>query len=160
MSEDSDKINLSERLALLTQKFPEMAANCEEPAPKEDAPAEAAESGESADPSNEDSESTAKSNDFSIWVGNVDISVKKEKLEEFFNCCGTIKRITIPFDRYTRKPKTYAYIEFENKESVENALKFDSHLLGGRNIKVTPKKDVPHVTTFTPRRRRTFRRKH
>ena len=97
-----------------------------------------------------------KSDECSIWIGNVDWSVKKEKLEEFFSCCGSIKRCTIPSDHWTHKPKGYAYIEFEEKDAVRNALSFDGHLLNGRNIKVTQKKDIPHVRSV--RRRRVFRR--
>ncbi|KAH0788750.1 poly(A) binding protein Pab2 [Histomonas meleagridis] len=97
-----------------------------------------------------------KSDECSIWVGNVDWSVKKEKLEEYFSCCGAIKRSTIPTDHWSHKPKGYAYIEFEEKESVQNALSYNGHLLNGRNIKVTQKKDVPHVRSI--RRRRVFRR--
>ncbi|KAH0789390.1 polyadenylate-binding protein 2 [Histomonas meleagridis] len=110
----------------------------------------------SIEPAPDNNNNNNKSDDCSIWVGNVDWSVKKETLEEFFGCCGKIKRCTIPSDHWTHKPKGYAYIEFEEKGAVQNALSFDGHLLSGRNIKVTQKKEIPHVRSV--RRRRAFRR--
>lgn len=99
-----------------------------------------------------------KSDECSIWVGSVDFSVKKEQLEEFFSCCGSIKRSTIPADHFSHKPKGYAYIEFENKEAAKNALALDNELFAGKNIKVKPKKDKPHGSSRRFNARRTIRR--
>lgn len=96
----------------------------------------------------------ALSDECSVWIGSLDYSVTKEQLEQFFSCCGAIKRSTINVDFYTHKPKGFAYIEFENKEAAKNALSLNNELFAGKNIKVKPKKDMPHNT----RRRRVFRR--
>lgn len=144
--EDDDKSKLSEKLALLGQKLESAKDNNNEATPQD------------AELGNDEANQEEKIKECSVWIGNVDISVKKENLDSFFNCCGPIKRITIPVDWYSKRPKNYAYIEFENKESVANALKFDSHLLGGRNIKVMQKREVQHTTTPIPRRRRAFRK--
>jgi polyadenylate-binding protein 2 len=81
------------------------------------------------------------SDEHSVFVGSLDFSVRKEQLEDYFSPCGKIKRTTIVTDKYTHKPKGFAYIEFEELEGVENALKFDDHLLAGRNIKVCRKRE-------------------
>ena len=73
----------------------------------------------------------------SIWVGNLDQSVTKEKLEAHFGCCGTILKSTIKM----RGPAKYAYIEFSKKEGVTLALKLNDSLLQGKNINVKPKRE-------------------
>ncbi|KAK1940384.1 putative RNA binding protein [Babesia divergens] len=54
----------------------------------------------------------------SIYVGNVDYSTKPYDLQEFFKASGQINRITIMVDKWTGKPKGYAYIEFANEDAV------------------------------------------
>jgi polyadenylate-binding protein 2 len=92
--------------------------------------------------------------DHSVFIGSVDFSVKKEELIEFFGNCGEIVRCTVQTDHYTHKPKGYAYIEFSNLDGVENALKFDGHVLKGRTIQVRRKRaNSPQMSV-----RRRFRR--
>ena len=100
-----------------------------------------------------------KSNEpsYSVFVGNFGPKIKKEQLDDHFSCCGTIKRSTIVQDHFTHLPKGYAYIEFENKEGMDNALKLDSTLLCGNTIEVKPKREKNIRKPFRGRRRR-FRR--
>ena len=58
----------------------------------------------------------------SVYVGNVDYQSTPEQLEEFFHGVGVIERVTILFDRFSGLPKGYAYIEFEQTESVQKPL--------------------------------------
>jgi polyadenylate-binding protein 2 len=94
------------------------------------------------------------SDENSVFVGGLDLSVKKEDITEFFQECGKVVRCTLPTDQYTHKSKGYAYIEFSELEAVENALKFDGQLLKGRAVQVKRKR----TNTPAPRRRR-FRRR-
>ena len=77
---------------------------------------------------------------YSVFVGNFGPEIKKEQLDDRLSCCETIMRITIVQDHFTHLPKGYAYIEFENKESMDNALKLNSTLLCGNAIEVKPKR--------------------
>lgn len=80
----------------------------------------------------------------SIYVGNVDYSTKPYDLQEFFKASGQINRITIMVDKWTGKPKGYAYIEFANEDAVNNALMLNDCLFKERIIKVIPKrKNIP-----------------
>ncbi|KAK9466290.1 hypothetical protein V1512DRAFT_226771 [Lipomyces arxii] len=76
----------------------------------------------------------------SIYVGNVDYESTPEELQQHFQSCGTINRVTILLDKYTGHPKGYAYVEFAEPGFVPNALVLNESLFKGRNLKVVPKR--------------------
>lgn len=43
----------------------------------------------------------------SIFVGNVDYSASPEEIQNHFQSCGSINRVTILLDKYTGHPKGY-----------------------------------------------------
>ena len=49
----------------------------------------------------------------SIYVGQVDYSTTPEELLAHFEACGQVERVTIVCDKYTGKPKGFAYLEFQ-----------------------------------------------
>ena len=49
----------------------------------------------------------------SIYVGQVDYSTTPEELLAHFESCGTVERVTIVCDKFTGKPKGFAYLEFQ-----------------------------------------------
>ena len=92
---------------------------------------------------------------FDRYVGQVDYEATPEELRAHFAPCGTINRITIMCDKITGQAKgcvtktcsynvelilfilpSFAYIEFTDKDAVDNAMKLDDSLLKGRQIKV------------------------
>jgi polyadenylate-binding protein 2 len=80
----------------------------------------------------------------SIYVGNVDYSVTPEQLQELFQACGVINRVTIMADKFTGQPKGYAYIEFAETAAVAGASALDGSEVNGRALKVNPKRtNVP-----------------
>eukprot|EP01099_Mayorella_cantabrigiensis_P004462 TRINITY_DN3366_c0_g2_i2.p1 TRINITY_DN3366_c0_g2~~TRINITY_DN3366_c0_g2_i2.p1 ORF type:complete len:195 (+),score=59.55 TRINITY_DN3366_c0_g2_i2:1-585(+) len=72
----------------------------------------------------------------SIYIGNVDYGATPEELQAHFQSCGTINRVTILVDKFSGRPKGYAYIEFVEQEAVPNALVLNESLFRGRQIKV------------------------
>eukprot|EP01129_Flabellula_baltica_P003114 TRINITY_DN1295_c0_g1_i1.p1 TRINITY_DN1295_c0_g1~~TRINITY_DN1295_c0_g1_i1.p1 ORF type:complete len:147 (-),score=43.13 TRINITY_DN1295_c0_g1_i1:14-454(-) len=97
----------------------------------------------------------------SAFVGNVDFSTTPEELEDLFKSCGAINRVTILVNKFTGKPKGYAYIEFTDKSSVATAVGLHESLFKGRPLKVVPKRsNVPKFmrrkTSFRRRRRRRY----
>ncbi|CAG8749315.1 24713_t:CDS:2 [Cetraspora pellucida] len=76
----------------------------------------------------------------SIYVGNVDYAATPEDLQNHFQSCGTINRVTILCDKFSGHPKGYAYVEFADPSSVANAMLLDNTVLRGRPIKVTAKR--------------------
>ena len=56
---------------------------------------------------------------YSIYVGQVDYSATPEELLAHFEACGTVERVTIVCDKFSGKPKGFAYLEFSVREVGE-----------------------------------------
>ncbi|EDO46407.1 predicted protein [Nematostella vectensis] len=76
----------------------------------------------------------------SVYVGNVDYSATAEELEQHFHGCGSVNRVTILCDKFSGHPKGFAYVEFSDKDSVDNAVLLSDSLFKGRQIKVVLKR--------------------
>ncbi|CAM0956156.1 unnamed protein product [Alopecurus aequalis] len=90
----------------------------------------------------------------SIYVGNVDYACLPEEVQQHFQDCGTINRVTILTDNFGH-PKGFAYVEFLEVEAVQNALLLNETELHDRPLKVCPKRtNVPGMNH--PRERRPY----
>ncbi|XP_010917314.1 polyadenylate-binding protein 2 isoform X1 [Elaeis guineensis] len=88
----------------------------------------------------------------SVFVGNVDYACTPEEVQQHFQSCGTVNRVTILTDKFGQ-PKGFAYVEFLETEAVQEALQLNESELHGRQIKVSPKRtNVPGMKQFRPRR--------
>ncbi|XP_060181541.1 polyadenylate-binding protein 1 isoform X2 [Lycium barbarum] len=88
----------------------------------------------------------------SIYVGNVDYACTPEEVQQHFQSCGTVNRVTILTDKFGQ-PKGYAYVEFVEMEAVQNALLLNESELHGRQLKVSAKRtNVPGMKQFRGRR--------
>ncbi|GER30420.1 polyadenylate-binding protein [Striga asiatica] len=88
----------------------------------------------------------------SVFVGNVDYSCTPEEVQQHFQSCGTVNRVTIRTNKYGQ-PKGYAYVEFLETEAVDQALLLNESELHGRQLKVSAKRtNVPGMKQFRPRR--------
>lgn len=88
----------------------------------------------------------------SVFVGNVDYSCTPEEVQQHFQSCGTVNRVTILTDKFGQ-PKGYAYVEFLEVEAVQNAILLSESELHGRQLKVTAKRtNVPGMKQFRGRR--------
>ncbi|KAK1696102.1 hypothetical protein QYE76_012799 [Lolium multiflorum] len=66
----------------------------------------------------------------SIYVGNVDYTCLPEEVQQHFEDCGTVNRVTILTDNFGY-PKGYVYVEFLEVEAVQNALLLNDTKLRG-----------------------------
>ncbi|GMS99133.1 hypothetical protein PENTCL1PPCAC_21308, partial [Pristionchus entomophagus] len=76
----------------------------------------------------------------SVYVGNVDYSCTEAELESHFHGCGSISRVTILRDKFTKHSKGFAYVEFADTDGRKNSIAMNESLLKGRQIKVTEKR--------------------
>lgn len=58
-----------------------------------------------------------------IFVGNLAFDATKELLEEHFSKCGTVKNVHVATFEDSGKCKGYAWVEFEDQEAAEAAVK-------------------------------------
>lgn len=65
----------------------------------------------------------------------VDYSCTPEEVQQHFQSCGTVNRVTIRTDKFGQ-PKGYAYVEFLEPEAVQEALLLNESELHGRQLKV------------------------
>jgi RNA recognition motif-containing protein len=56
-------------------------------------------------------------------------------VQQHFNSCGTVNRVTILTDKFGQ-PKGFAYVEFVEVEAVQEAIKLNESELHGRQLKV------------------------
>ncbi|XP_051148065.1 polyadenylate-binding protein 1-like [Andrographis paniculata] len=88
----------------------------------------------------------------SIYVGNVDYACTPEEVQQHFQSCGTVNRVTILTDKFGQ-PKGFAYVEFEEVEAVQNAILLNETELHGRQLKVSAKRtNIPGMRQSQGRR--------
>jgi len=84
----------------------------------------------------------------SVFVGNVDYSCTPEEVQQHFQSCGTVNRVTILTDKFGQ-PKGFAYVEFLEVEAVQNAILLSESELHNRPLKVTAKRtNVPGMKGY------------
>ncbi|MGB7087525.1 MAG: RNA-binding protein [Phormidesmis sp.] len=77
----------------------------------------------------------------SIYVGNLSYAAKEEDLEQVFSEYGKVKRITLPSDRETGRPRGFAFVEMEDEANEEKAIEaLDGAEWMGRELRVNKAK--------------------
>ncbi len=77
----------------------------------------------------------------SIYVGNLSYTAKEEDLEGAFGEYGTVKRITLPTDRETGRPRGFAFVEMEDEATEDKAIEaLDGAEWMGRELRVNKAK--------------------
>lgn len=70
-----------------------------------------------------------------MFFHQVDYACTPEEVQQHFQSCGTVNRVTILTDKFGQ-PKGFAYVEFVEVDAVQNALLLNESELHGRQIKV------------------------
>ena len=77
----------------------------------------------------------------SIYVGNLSYEVTQEDLTEVFTEYGTVKRVQLPTDRETGRPRGFGFVEMSTETEEESAISaLDGAEWMGRDIKVNKAK--------------------
>ena len=58
----------------------------------------------------------------SIYVGNLSYEVTSEDLSEVFTEYGNVKRVHVPSDRETGRPRGFAFVEMEDEANEQKAI--------------------------------------
>lgn len=72
-----------------------------------------------------------------LFVGNLAFSMTDDQLREVFSPFGTIVSANVVQDKFTKRSKGFAFVEFENEEDAMKAMAaLDGTEQAGRNIAV------------------------
>jgi len=77
----------------------------------------------------------------SIYVGNLSYSVTEEDLTSVFSEYGTVKRVHLPADRETGRPRGFGFVEMSTDAEEDAAIAaLDGAEWMGRDLKVNKAK--------------------
>ena len=77
----------------------------------------------------------------SIYIGNLSYEVTQEDLNSVFAEYGSVKRVQVPTDRETGRPRGFAFVEMSSEEEETAAIEaLDGAEWMGRDIKVNKAK--------------------
>ncbi|KAF9981858.1 Nucleolar protein 12 [Mortierella antarctica] len=72
----------------------------------------------------------------SVFVGNLSFDAQEEDLWNFFKDSGDIENVRIIRDRKTNLGKGFAYVQFQDRASVDVALRLHDTKMGTRKLRV------------------------
>ena len=77
----------------------------------------------------------------SIYVGNLSYDVTQDDLSEVFGEYGQVKRVQLPTDRETGRPRGFGFVEMSSENEEQKAIEaLDGAEWMGRDIKVNKAK--------------------
>ncbi|MDY0349392.1 MAG: RNA-binding protein [Tenuifilaceae bacterium] len=79
-----------------------------------------------------------------IYIGNISYRMTDEEIKNVFAPYGNVLSVKIIVDKQTGRSKGYAFVEMENEEDGQNAIKaLNETEISGRNVKV----NIAHKNT-------------
>lgn len=73
-----------------------------------------------------------------LFIGNLPFAATEADLRSHFSSVGTPQQVVLPMDRATGRPRGFAFVEFESRETAEEAIrKFDRQIFMGRPLAVS-----------------------
>ena len=76
-----------------------------------------------------------------VYVGNLSFDTTQEKLRELFEAHGQVATVNVVTDRYTGRPRGFAFVEMMNDQGANAAIAaLNGQEVDGRTLKVAPAK--------------------
>jgi len=73
-----------------------------------------------------------------LYIGNLALQTNEAALRTFLSGAGSIKAITIPFDRMNNEPRGFAFVEMDTHDSAQKAIQmYDGRALNGRSLRIS-----------------------
>ena len=66
-----------------------------------------------------------------IYVGNISFDVTEDELSAEFSAFGNVESVAIPTDKFSGRPKGFAFVEMASKSEAEAAITG----LNGKNLR-------------------------
>jgi len=72
-----------------------------------------------------------------IYIGNLNFQTTEDELRELLSNAGTVVDVVIPTDRFSGRPRGFAFAEFEDETQMAEAIRqFNDFEHRGRNLVV------------------------
>jgi RNA recognition motif-containing protein len=92
-----------------------------------------------------------------IYLGNLAYAVTVDAITEVFSAYGTVKRVQLPMDRETGKPRGFAFIDMDPDVDEDKIIEdLNGAEWMGRELKANkakPKEGAPATGSLRPRQR-------
>lgn len=89
----------------------------------------------------------------SVYVGNLDYSVTQAQLNEVFADYGNVKRVYLPTDRESGRPRGFGFVEMEQESEEDAAIaELDGAEWMGRTLKVNKARERTNNNNNNSRR--------
>jgi RNA recognition motif-containing protein len=76
-----------------------------------------------------------------LYVGNLSFDTTQAKLQELFAAHGQVATVNVITDRYSGRPRGFAFVEMATEEGASAAMgALDGQEVDGRALKVAPAK--------------------
>ena len=76
-----------------------------------------------------------------VYVGNLSFDTTQDKLRELFEAHGQVATVDMITDRYTGRPRGFAFVEMMNDQGANAAIAaLNGQEVDGRALKVAPAK--------------------
>ena len=73
----------------------------------------------------------------SVYIGNLSYDATEDDIKTVFADYGSVKRVQVPADRDTGRPRGFAFVEMDTEEEETAAIEaLDGAEWMGRNLKV------------------------
>jgi len=77
-----------------------------------------------------------------LYIGNLPYSITETTLRDLFSPFGELKSVNVITDKFTGKPRGFAFVEFVEKEHANTAMKdLDGHEIEGRAMRISEAKE-------------------
>merc|ERR1711991_481349 len=71
-----------------------------------------------------------------VFVGNLSYDADDNEIEKFFKSCGNIKSIRIVTDAESGRSRGFGYVEFDDTDAVDKAIKLNGNEMMHRRVKI------------------------
>jgi RNA recognition motif-containing protein len=73
----------------------------------------------------------------SLFVGNIPYSFEERDVINIFERFGKLRSVSVPIDRYTRRNRGFAFVDFEVRQDAEDAYnKYNGYEMEGRRLRM------------------------
>ncbi|KAJ1266928.1 hypothetical protein BS78_07G017400 [Paspalum vaginatum] len=71
-----------------------------------------------------------------VFVSNIDLNANEDDLRRFFTDIGGVKAIRLLRDKFTKKSRGLAYVDFSDNKHLESAIKKNKQKLLGKRVSI------------------------